>query len=108
MTPGCRINLAWSTIQYYTTNYDSSYNSLQVSLIKRMTHGLQFQSSFTWGKIYDDTQGNSGDATSSSPFPADPFNPRYDRGLAAFNITKRWVLNALYALPATHLDGALA
>ena len=102
-----RQNTAWGTIQYYTTNYDSTYNSLQVSLIKRFTHGLQFQSSFTWGKAIDDTQGNSGDSTSSAPFQADPYNTRYDRGLASFDIPKRWVFNVLYALPSTKLEGLL-
>ncbi len=33
----------------------STYNSLQTSLIKRMTHGLTLRGSFTWAKIMDRT-----------------------------------------------------
>ncbi len=35
----------------------SNYNSLQVQLQKRLSHGLMFQASYTWAHSIDDTSG---------------------------------------------------
>jgi hypothetical protein len=83
------------------------YNSLQVVVTKRLTHGLQLQSSYTLQKLIDNSVGNNTqDCTVGSAFPADPFQPlggangRYDRGVSCFNIPHVWVLNYLYDFPS--------
>jgi hypothetical protein len=99
-------NAPWKTIAVFGTNGDSIYHGAQVSLIKRMSNGLQFQSSFTWSKILDNTEGNStsDQATGVSTYPSNPFNPRTDRGPASFNIPLNWSLNAIYNLPSPKIQ----
>ena len=46
-----------STIAY-DYGLTSNYNSLQVSLTKRMSHGLQFQGAYTWSKALGYTSEN--------------------------------------------------
>ena len=46
-----RNNLNFGSVPYYVSNGDSIYNSLQTNLVKRISHGLQLQTAFTWGKV---------------------------------------------------------
>jgi len=65
-----------------------------------LSHGLQFQSSYTWSKLIDETQGQAGaDNQVSSIFGVDPLNRRVDRGPADFDLTHNWQFNAIYQLP---------
>lgn len=98
------VNPNWTSVQAMSSNSDSSYNALQVGLLKRLSKSLQFQSTYTYGKALDNAQGATGDNTSSSSFPADPFNNRYDRGLSSFNLKHTFVTNLVYSLPSPHLD----
>jgi len=100
------LNAPWTTIQVFGSNGDSIYHGAQVSLIRRMSHGLQFQSSFTWSKILDNTEGNStsDQATGVSTFPSNTYDPRFDRGPASFNIPLNWSLNAIYNIPAPKIQ----
>jgi hypothetical protein len=106
---GVRINPNWGTIGYWNTNSSSSYNALEFAVTKRVSHGLEFQSSYTWSKLLDDAQGEStADTTTSSSYNTDPFNRRIDRGPAAFNIPQSWVFNTLYNFPSPKApEGAL-
>ena len=38
---------------------DANYNSLQAALKKQVSHGLQFQASFTWGRALTDALGGT-------------------------------------------------
>jgi hypothetical protein len=42
------------------TSFEANYNSLQASITKRLSHGLQFLGSYTWSKILDETSGSGG------------------------------------------------
>lgn len=96
-----RINPNLGSITLLTTAGDSWYNGLQVGLTKRVTHGLQFQSSYTYSKTLDDTQGQLPNDTGgiNTPTNADPFFTRYDRGPSGFDLTHNWRFNAIYQLP---------
>ena len=52
-----RVNPNW--LSYYMEDAigDSYYNSLQVGLTRRMTHGLQLQASYTYSKMIDTPKG---------------------------------------------------
>lgn len=68
--------------------------------MKQLSHGLQFQSAYTWGKLIDDTQGQtSGDSNFPSIFGSDPNHKTVDRGVADFDITQNWRFSAIYQLP---------
>jgi Carboxypeptidase regulatory-like domain len=74
---------------------NSDYNSMQVKVEKRVSHGLYFLSSFTWSKVMNDQP----EICCSSPWPQNSWNIPADRGLADFNQNLRWVLSYDYALP---------
>jgi hypothetical protein len=95
-----RLNPNWSTIEFHTAAGDSWYNSLQVGLLKRLSKGLQFQSSFTWSKSLDLTQvQNSADSNTNAAGPAYPQNLRLDRAPSNFDATLNWRFNTIYHLP---------
>jgi hypothetical protein len=103
-----RINPVWASVEDIGSFSDSTYNALQVSLRKQMSRGLQFQSSYTWSKLLDNGQGaTKGDCGTSSSFIVDPFNTRYDRGPACFEIPQVWVFNYIYNFPSPSVTGKL-
>jgi hypothetical protein len=51
-TTGCNEN--YSQIVEAAMIGNAHYNSLQATLDKRMSHGLQFMANYTWSKSYDD------------------------------------------------------
>jgi hypothetical protein len=99
-----------STINIATVG-DSYYNSLQVILNKRVGHGLEFQSAFTYQKVIDDTQGqaNVADCLSSAGlqgvYPLDLGG--VDRGPACFDSPYNWEFNTLYHFPSPKLSNRL-
>ncbi len=74
---------------------NSGYNSMQVKVEKRASHGLYFLSSFTWSKTFNDQP----EICCNQPWPQNSWNIAADRGLADFNQNLRWVLSYDYLLP---------
>lgn len=70
---------------------NSAYNSLQASLEKRFSHGLQAQVAYTWSKSIDQ-------ASSFEDF-LDPFNPRKTRSLSLYDARHRFVVSYVWQLP---------
>ena len=96
-----RTNPFWNEMTLMTAGGNSWYNSLQFGVTKRLSNGLQFQSSYTWSKLMDETQGQlPADNNNSSPaYGVDPTHREADRGLASFDLAHNWRLNAIYRLP---------
>jgi outer membrane receptor protein involved in Fe transport len=47
--PACGGPCGWTNgITYYSNNFDTHYNSLQVSLAKQFTHGLSLNANYAW------------------------------------------------------------
>ena len=88
----------------------SSYNSLQVNYAKKMSHGLQFETSFTWQKSFDNSSGSfAGDNYSSNPTAATPWwDGAITRGLSDFNVTRNLTFNWLYNIPTPKSFGGPA
>jgi Carboxypeptidase regulatory-like domain/TonB dependent receptor-like, beta-barrel len=97
----------WGHIAYRTANGSSWYNSLQVMLVKQLSKGLQFQSSYTWSKSLDTLQNEFGsdNTFTEAPSPTDSFNVRTDRGPSVFNSSQNWHFNVLYRLPSPQSSG---
>ena len=91
-----RVNPNWNDFFMYGTDGNSWYNGLQFGLLKRLSKGLQFQSSYTWSKTIDDVQGQF---TNEGGYVTDPRDRKVDRGLAEFDVRHNWQFNALYRLP---------
>ena len=98
------VNSGWgSDMIMMTTAADSWYNALQVVVSKKLAHGLQFQSAYTWSKVLDTYQGqmNMADCSSSSGMqPQDPFHPFLDKGPSCFDSPNNWRLSLLYHFPS--------
>jgi hypothetical protein len=83
------------------SRFNSNYNSLQSSITKRFSHGLEFLGSYTWSRNLDETSGSSG----SQVFELwlltnDQTNPRQSYGPTDFDRTHRAVLSLTYDTPA--------
>jgi len=72
----------------FTSGASSNYHSLQVTMSKRLSHGLLFEGSYTWAKNIDDgmTHQNSYDTFAS-------------RSLADIDVAHRFVMSYIYELP---------
>ncbi|HUQ95450.1 MAG TPA: TonB-dependent receptor, partial [Bryobacteraceae bacterium] len=92
-----RTNPNWTNIELVTASASSWYNSMQLSLQKRLSQGLEFQSSFTWSKALD--EGQQVIVGDTSDYPSDPTDRRVDKGLAGFDIRGNWRFNAIYRIP---------
>lgn len=80
------------------TSGRSWYNALQVLLQKRVSHGLEFQSSYTYSSNIDTEQGQGAiDEEINTPYVSE----NYDRGRDPLNATNNWRFNTLYAFPTT-------
>jgi hypothetical protein len=78
----------------------SSYHSANVSLTKRATRGLTFKTNYTFSKLLDDNSAFL--ATSGANEPAsvlNPFDMKFNRGPAAFNLKHQFNANYTYQLP---------
>ncbi len=75
----------------------SAYNSLQASLEKRFSHGLQLQAAYTWSKSLD--------WASSFEETVNPFNYKSSRALSLFNSAQRFVLNYYWEFPVQRYNG---
>jgi hypothetical protein len=73
----------------------SSSNQMQLTLDRRMSHGLGFRVAYTVAKTIDVT---SGFRARSSTFTI-PYDPVFDRGLADFDAPQRLVLSPIWQVP---------
>jgi hypothetical protein len=85
------------------------YNSLQAQLTKRMSRGLQFQASYTWGKSIDDgsSGGTAGDPFTNSISSLFFFDSRLRRGLSDYNIAHKVILSYIWDLPRFNVSSSL-
>ena len=105
---GPRTNPNWGSTEFHSAGGASWYNALEVSLTKRLTKGLQFQGSYTWSKLMDDTQGEvEGENNSSSTFGMYPQNIFLDWAPSTFDLTHNFRFNAIYHLPSPAFSSGL-
>lgn len=84
---------------------NTNYNSLQVSLQKRLSHGLMFQASYTWAHALGDASGYFGSgAAPGATRIVDPYNFGLDYGDTTSDARHRFVINYNYALPIPKLN----
>ncbi|MGZ4814073.1 MAG: outer membrane beta-barrel protein [Terriglobales bacterium] len=88
----------FSNIFAEDTIASSSYNSLQMMVEKRFSHGIQLQGAYTWSK--------SMDWASSFEETVNPFNYKASRALSLFDSRQRFVLSYYWDLPIRKYEGA--
>src|SRR5258708_17204717 len=95
--PTGRANCSLASYDKIDTNSRSWYDGLQVSLQKKLAHGLQFQSSYTWSKNLDTSQGQ---LFIDSELRTNPYAPlNFDKGRSVTNATHNWRFNSEYHFP---------
>jgi hypothetical protein len=83
------------------TRFASNYNGLQISVTKRMSHGVSFVSAYTWSKTID---YNSQAITyyhilGHAVFPQNAYDLKAERGLSSFDVPQRLVISGIWNLP---------
>jgi hypothetical protein len=74
---------------------------MNLGLVRRFSNGLQFQTSYTFGKALDNRSGTSGrqEYSNGQARTFDPYNLNLDRGRADFDVRHSFVANASYDFP---------
>jgi hypothetical protein len=102
----------YGSITEAAQDINSNFNSAQVTLQKRLSHGVTILANYTWSKSLDDTpagQGISGVAQGgNSPIPWN-FTGRHqdDYGPSEFDHTHRVVVSYVWDLPKLNGHNAL-
>ena len=71
---------------------NSTYHALQVTLNKRLSKGFTVLANYTFGKLLDD-------ASSDGDAPANPWNIAAEKGHSDFDITHRFAASYIWELP---------
>lgn len=95
-----RRNPNFGQIRQMRQGFDSYYNSLTATAVRRFHSGLQLQISYTFGKSIDDVSGYGtlNWQNGQSGF-FDPDRPWLDRARSNFDIRHSFLANATYDLP---------
>ena len=80
----------------------SNYNSLQVSLTKRMSHGLSFNTGYTYGHGFD-----TGSLNRFGILPQDATTTKADYAVSDFDVRHRLTFTATYDIPGIKGYGQL-
>ena len=93
-----RVNDNYAELNENVTGGRSSYNSLQVSLVRQAAKGITMQFSYTYSHCLDDTSGSYG-LEEGATGQLDPYDPLYDYGNCTFDLRHNLVANVIYQLP---------
>jgi hypothetical protein len=83
-------------LQLGQSNGNSTYNSMQVTVQRRLASGVSVLANYTWSKAIDYASFGSIEGNQTGP---DPFNVRNNRGPADFDLTHRVVISGIWELP---------
>ncbi|HEV8426386.1 MAG TPA: TonB-dependent receptor [Pyrinomonadaceae bacterium] len=94
---GTRPNTNFGNILEIRDSVSTKYHALVLQANRRLTHGLQFQSSYTLSRAEDDG-GSQSSATFTPGFSAlfDPLDPAGDDGLSPFDRRHKFVASVVY------------
>jgi hypothetical protein len=93
----------FSTVQQDLQDINATYNSMQLSVEKRMSRGFQVLANYTWSKSLDDLPPRAGVTgfDTSSALPWDDVNRhRFDYGPSEFDHKHRFVASWIWQLPS--------
>jgi outer membrane receptor protein involved in Fe transport len=96
------VNPAAGAIRFVDWGGSSAYEALQVGVTKRISHGVQLQGSFTWGKSIDNNSGSiAGDTLSNSITSLYWFDLSQTRAVSDYNIGRVLVINGSWQIPGS-------
>ena len=85
-------------IDTFRSNSFSNYNSLQVRLEKRYSHGLQYEAAYTFAHALDTASSASLGSVNNGDFQDQRF-PNQNYGNSDFDVRQRFVFSYIYDLP---------
>jgi hypothetical protein len=85
-------------IDTFRSNAQSNYNSLQVRLEKRYSHGLQYEAAYTFAHSLDTASSASLGSVNNGDFQDQRF-PNQNYGNSDFDVRQRFVFSYVYDLP---------
>lgn len=94
-----RLDPRFNSVTQVESAGGSIYHSLQADVIKRMSHGLQFQAAYTYGHAIDDASDVLNVLVNDSSAVQDPRNLSLNRGNSQFDLRHRVTLTHLWELP---------
>jgi hypothetical protein len=86
---------------YLSNRSNSNFNSLQVTLTKRYSHGLYLLAGYTYGHAIDTATSNL------AGVPPDSNNYAAERGNGDYDIRHRFTLSVTYDLPSVKTKGQM-
>ena len=94
---GARPNTNFGTVLEIRDSISTKYHALVLQANRRLTNGLQFQTSYTLSRAQDNG-GSQSSATFTPTFSAlfDPFDPAADDGLSPFDRRHKFVASVVY------------
>ena len=95
---GIRLNPTLGDVVVRDNAGDSNYNSGQLTLDRKFSHGLLLRGAYTYSKLIDDAS-EVFTTTGFSSFSQDLFNQKGDYGLSAYDRRHRFVLTYIWDLP---------
>jgi Carboxypeptidase regulatory-like domain/TonB dependent receptor/TonB-dependent Receptor Plug Domain len=105
-----KVNDHYGQIHYLAYEGNSYYHALELAVQKTMSHGVQFQTSFTWGKSMDTgSAAGHGDQFSNSISSLPFYDLRTLRARSDFDIKRTLVVSLNWQVPtAKSLSGPAA
>jgi hypothetical protein len=94
-----RANPAFQNMNLISFNGDSHYHGLQIVGRRRFSSGLQFQSSYSFGKAIDSASGLWRAGWAGQRNPVDILDSGSEKGPSAFDVRHSFTANFIYALP---------
>jgi len=91
---GARPNAAFAQLTEIRSDVFSKYHALVLQANRRLTNGLQFQSSYTLSRAYDNGQSSVTFTSNNLPFNA--FDQQGENGLSAFDRRQKFVTSVVY------------
>ena len=85
------------------SGYNSNYNSLQLSLQKRMSHGLSFLADYTWSRTFNDF---SESPNFESYLQTNPYNRNFNYGPANSDVPSVFKFSGTWEVPHFDMTGA--
>ena len=85
----------FGSVDYKHDVGSSTYNGLNLSVERRLSNGLSFQSRYTWSHSINDGSIGGGESTG----PENVNCLECDKGPSVFDIRQNFTLNAVYELP---------
>lgn len=83
------------------SGYNSNYNALQLTVQKRMGHGLSFLADYTWARNFNDFS----ESVNQSYYQTNPHDRAFNYGPASSDLPQAFKFSGTWALPAGHRAG---